>query len=316
MRRVTLLTAIALMLTLSFVAPVAADEAATDIPQYLQDISVTIRCGRASGSGVLKVTKDGQVWVWTCGHLIVHNRNEREVSTDSGKKTVVEFEDAQVVKFKTVGGRKVSEFIMDAEIIRYSHAEYGEDLALLRLRDTDFKPKASAKFWLDKKIPTIGSKLWHCGSMYGDIGSNSVTDGIISQHGRVLFGDKVFDQTTVTAYPGSSGGIVATHDKGLYVGMLVRGAGPGFNFIVPVRRMQKWAKKVGVEFAMDDKLPIPTDEELKKYPIDDANVRVVVTKPEGDKHHGKDALKFFLETKQPPVLSRKELLKELFKGLE
>ena len=67
----------------------------------------------------------------------------------------------------------------------------------------------------------------------------------MSQVGRVLDlgsgGGTVFDQTTVTAFPGSSGGGVFLTD-GKYVGMLVRGAGETFNLIVPVRRMPLHAR--------------------------------------------------------------------------
>ena len=68
-----------------------------------------------------------------------------------------------------------------------------------------------------------------------------MTSGIISQVGRI-HGKVEFDQTTVTAFPGSSGGGVYLQD-GRYVGMIVRGAGEGFNLMVPVRRMVRWAEK-------------------------------------------------------------------------
>jgi hypothetical protein len=268
----------ALLLTLTTMvsAPVSADPpkpARKNVPQYLQDISVTIRAGgggygSAEGSGVYKVTKDGQVWVWTCGHLIEHARSTRK--GDDGK-TFVEFQDVQILKKINEDGRKVGETNFDAEVIRYSHAEYGEDLALLRLRSRKaFKPTQSVEFYLDKEIPAIGTELLHCGSLLGTMGSTSVTNGIVSQQGRVLFNNVIFDQTNCACFPGSSGGIICLKDDGRYVGMLVRGAGETFGLYVPVRRMQVWAKKVGVEFAMNDKLPVPSDDELKKKPVDDS----------------------------------------------
>jgi Trypsin-like peptidase domain len=245
--------------------------AGKDVPQYLQDISVTIRAvsnisGGAEGSGVFKVTKDGQVWIWTCGHLIEHCRSERK---NPDGKTIVEFNDAKIIKVLTEDGRKVGELNFDAEVVRYSDKEYGDDLALLRLRSKAFKPPASAQFYLDKEIPAIGTKLMHCGSLLGQLGSNSVTNGIVSQLGRVLFNNTVFDQTNAAAFPGSSGGIICLENDGRYVGMLVRGAGETFSLYIPIRRMRAWAKKVGVEFAIDDSLAVPTDEELFKKPIDD-----------------------------------------------
>lgn len=281
MRKITFtgtICALLAMLALVIGGPAAEPSAAKDkvldgdVAQYLQDVSVTIRAnsssfGGAEGSGVFKVTKDGQVWIWTCGHLIEHVRTTRKGDDD---KTVVEFNDATIIKILSEDGRKVGELTFNAEVIRYSDKEYGDDLALLRLRSKKFKPPQSTHFYLDEKIPKIGTKLLHCGSLLGQLGSTSVTNGIVSQQGRVLFNNVIFDQTNAASFPGSSGGIVCQESDGAYIGMLVRGAGETFGLYVPVRRMQKWAKKVGVEFAMDDSLPVPTDAELKKKPVDDS----------------------------------------------
>lgn len=243
-----------------------------NVPQYLQDIAVTIRAtseygfGTSEGSGVLKVTKDGQVWIWTCGHVVQQLRTERK---NSDGKTVVDFNDAKVIKVLVEDGRKVGELSFDAEVIRYSDANHGDDLALLRMRSKQYKPSASVVFYDDEKIPAIGTKLLHCGSLLGQMGSNSLTSGILSQHGRV-FNNVVFDQTTCAAFPGSSGGVVSLEKDGRYIGMVVRGSGETFNLIVPVRRIKKWAYKTDVAFALDDSIEIPTDEALKKKPIDDS----------------------------------------------
>jgi S1-C subfamily serine protease len=239
-----------------------------DVPGYLQDISVTVHAGNAQGSGTI-VTRDGTNYVWTAAHVVAGLREIREIidPKTGGKKTVVEFRDAQIVKELTEDGRKVGEFSVDAEIIRYSNSETGEDLALLRVRKKNFVA-ASAVFYLDEKIPNVGSKLFHCGSLHGQVGANSMTSGIMSQIGRVLLGGIVFDQTTCTAFPGSSGGGVYLED-GRYIGMLVRGAGEGFNFIVPQRRLAKYAEKVGVKFTIDPTCAACSPETLKKLPIED-----------------------------------------------
>lgn len=239
-----------------------------DVPNYLQDVSVTIHSNRSQGSGTIK-TRDGINYVWTCGHVIRGLRTEREVidPKTGGKKTVIEFEDAKIVKELVEDGRSVGQVVMFAEVIRYSDAENGEDLALLRVRKKNFV-NVSVQFYLDEKIPALGTKLLHCGSLLGQQGSNSMTSGIVSQHGRVL-NNIVYDQTTCAAFPGSSGGGVYLED-GRYMGMIVRGAGETFNLIVPQRRIAKWAKKVGVEFALDDNVPVPSDDDLKKHPIEDS----------------------------------------------
>ena len=98
-----------------------------------------------------------------------------------------------------------------------------------------------------------------------------MTAGIMSQVGRVLnlgAGDgTVFDQTTVTAFPGSSGGGVFL-TNGKYVGMLVRGAGETFNLIVPVRRMKAWVKLRGIEWVLDPNAPMPTLEYIKNMEVE------------------------------------------------
>lgn len=286
--------------------PAEAEEAKPlKIAQYLQNVSVTVRTDRGSGSGVLVQTKDGQVWVWTAAHVVASLRRTREVLDDKGgKRTAVEFDDAKILRFNKDKdeGRIVGSFSVDAQVIRYSSSDFGNDLALLRLRDKDFKPLSSTKFYLNNDIPDVGEDLLHCGSLLGPFGSNSVTGGLMSQHGRVLDG-KIYDQTTATSFPGSSGGIVCLKSDGSYVGMLVMGAGEGFGLIVPVRRMKKWSHAVGVDFALDPAKEIPTDEVLFSKPIEDSGAGG--GNGAADKHGYKDrtesGLKFMLYDDRDPL---------------
>ena len=78
----------------------------------------------------------------------------------------------------------------------------------------------------------------------------------------------MFDQTTCTAFPGSSGGGVYLKSDARYVGMLVRGAGEGFNLIVPVRRMKEYCEKHKIMWALDKSVPMPTEDDLEKLPIE------------------------------------------------
>ena len=287
----------------------ACVQAQDKLVQHLQDISVTVKSpgayGESQGSGViitreLKTSTEGNDtevvnFVWTAAHVIDNLRSVRTVIEDGKTKSIIEFKDAQIVQELIEKGRKVGELKMDAKVLRYSDSENGEDLALLMIRKRNFV-SASAEFYLkDDQIIPIGTELFHVGSLLGQQGANSMTRGIMSKVGRVLSlgssGGTVFDQTTVTAFPGSSGGGVYMSDQngddsGRYVGMLVRGAGEGFNFIVPVRRMSSWAQKVKVEWALDSSIAAPSVTELLEQPIEDAGFTAKIDKEENNKSLG------------------------------
>lgn len=259
----------------ALILPISSQAADTttsvkDVSAHLQDISVTIRSGQAEGSGIIFTRKDsaGQTvnFVWTAAHVVADLRTERRVvSPDGGERTLVEFQDAHIIKNLVEDGRLVGTLQIAAEVVRYSDADTGEDLALLRVRKKNFI-QSTTTFYTGE-IPSLGTELYHVGSLLGEMGANSMTSGIYSQTGR-LINKTVFDQTTVAAFPGSSGGGVFLHD-GRYIGMLVRGAGETFNLIVPVRRMQAWAKSAKVEWAIDPSVAMPKSEELDRLPIED-----------------------------------------------
>ena len=294
MKSVASLFLVAALLVVTTVAP-AADN---PLVKKLENVSVTVKSGTGQGSGCMFTRKVGEEtvsYVWTAAHVVAHLRKVRSVIINGSPKAVVEFEDAQVVQEFRQGGRRIGEIKMDARVVRYSDAQQGEDLAVLEIRKRDFVPaETTIKFYTDAEIPPLGTELYHMGSLLGQFGSNSLTTGVISQQGRVLdlgANGVVFDQTTVTAFPGSSGGGVFLKSDGQYIGMLVRGAGEQFNFIVPVRRIKEWAKTAKVEWAFDQKVPLPSAEELKKLPIEDAGVVFNAEADRTSKPHG-DSLEF------------------------
>ena len=244
---------------------IRAADAPPSVPAHLQNISVTVQSDEGEGSGVIFTRKlaSGQPvsFVWTAGHVVAGLRYEHElVLPDGTKRTQVIFKDPTVKRRLVEDGREVGWDISDAEVIRYSNASTGEDLALLRVRKKGFAGESSVQFYIDDTIPAIGTPLFHVGSFLGDPGAGSMSEGVYSQVGRLLE-QTIFDQTSVVAYPGSSGGGVFLHD-GRYVGMVVRAAGPSFNLIVPARRLRAWAFASQVYWAIDPSVPAPTDEEL------------------------------------------------------
>jgi hypothetical protein len=273
----------AALLSLVALIPVSAEPPkAESVVDHLLNVSVTIRAGNAEGSGVVTNIK-GVNYVWTAGHVVEHLRNIKEVidPRTGTKRTVVEFDDAEVVKEDTTDGRKVGQMRYLAKVIKFSSANGGEDLALLRIRKKNLLPH-TVVFNKAVDIPGLGTDLYHVGSLLGQMGSNSITTGIYSQVGR-LHENVMYDQTSCSAFPGSSGGGVFFKKDGTYVGMLVRGAGETFNLIVPTRRMHEWAKKCNLQWALDYTVPVPSDDELDKVPPEDvsgvANMEKAATKP-------------------------------------
>jgi S1-C subfamily serine protease len=269
------------------------------VAEYLQNISVTIKSEgeyrRSEGSGVLITRKiDGKdiTFVWTCAHVVGNLRNVRTVVNEKGGSVkLVEFNDAQIVKELVESGRRVGEIKMDARVIKYSDYAHGHDLALLMVRARDYG-KESAKFYLNKESPIvpIGMPLFHVGSLLGQMGANSMTTGIVSQLGRVE--DKVeFDQTTVTAFPGSSGGGVYLQN-GTYVGMIARGAGEGFNLMIPIRRMKAWAQENKISWALDSNVKVPSLKEISLIPIESSGARA----SDSIKPKSKKDLNFLIKT--------------------
>jgi hypothetical protein len=273
---------LALTLALSLALP--GGTAVAGVPDDLQQISVTIKAGDAQGSGTIvtrKIGDDTVSFIWTAGHVVDNLRVVRKVITaDGGTRVRVEFRDAQIVQEFQQNGRRVGETKLDAKVVKFSDADFGEDLALLMVRRMNAYPlSVSAKFKTDVNyVPAIGVELSHCGSLLGQFGANSYTEGVLSQVGRTLemkgANVKVFDQVTAVAFPGSSGGGMFLKANGEYVGMLTQGVMKlqGFNFIVPVRRIHAFAKAAKIEWAVDPNAKLPTLAEIETMSVEDGGM--------------------------------------------
>jgi serine protease Do len=189
--------------------------------------SVMIDNGGGKGSGTLMVY-DGDVYCWTASHVV---RDSEEVT----------------VKQSIYQVHGLAGFVhVQAKVVARSD-EY--DLALLKLEPPVYHPDSELRF--ASHAPKVGGKLIHIGCLHGEPGYNSYSEGHVSYLNRPSppgIRATVLDQTTVMAYPGSSGGGVY-NEHGEYVGMLVAGAGPGWNLMVPVRAIRQWCKEEGIEWA-------------------------------------------------------------------
>lgn len=256
------------------------------LEQHLLNVSVTLRSEsastRAEGSGIIKTrirnlgkpNEEVINFVWTAAHVVKNLRKSEKIDDpDTGtQRSIISFNPARIIQESKEGGRRVGESRMDVRVIRYSESE---DLALLEILKRGFIVD-SVKFWhsmKNQKSPPPNTRLLHVGSMGGqELGANSLTFGRIASIGRIL-DNKPFDQTNVTASPGSSGGGMFLEynkpeingHKGECVGILtmgVRSGGDNFNFIVPMWRIENWAKKAGILWALYDNEKLPSQDAL------------------------------------------------------
>lgn len=270
-------TIVGFICVLLFTITTLANEAVDEI----QNCSVTIKSGMSEGSGtivsreIFKTNKKKEKviinFIVTAGHVVDDLRNVRTVIKDGKDYKIIEFKNASMVREEIQDGRRVGESKMDCKVIAYSNSDHGDDLALLMIVKHGYKDlDTNANFYLNDNLIKVGSQLWHCGSLLGQMGANSMTAGIMSQIGRIYQG-KVYDQTTVTAFPGSSGGgvFLIKDNEPLYMGMVVRGSGETFNLIVPIRRILDFAKRRNLEWIFDKSHKTPTLEEIEQIPIEE-----------------------------------------------
>lgn len=203
-------------------------------PQDLVNCNVYVETDTHEGSGVL-FTHNGEAYVLTAGHVIQPPDAEVSVTHVSGD-----------VEIK-----------VKADVLARSDDNH-HDLALLHLKTNVFKQIVE---FADDPPQEVGTELYHVGNFAGRAGLNSLSTGVISHVKRKIPGcDIEFDQVTVTAFPGSSGGGVYSK-TGQLVGLIVRLKGPNFGAIVPIRRIRAWAAEEGVDFVFDPCEPTPALEQ-------------------------------------------------------
>lgn len=243
----------------------------TEKRNIINDISsssVLIYSDGGFGSGV--VFKNGEdTFVWTDAHVVA-GAQEVFISVDlltGVPKIYVTYKDVFVVQEMYEQGRKVGETRHIAKIIRYSQTH---DIALLQI----YKKNAfasSVEFISNNEIPNIGDKLWHVGSMTGPKGANSLSEGIFSKAGRLrkyFVSDElvgiIYDQCSLSAHRGSSGGGVFRQSDGKCIGIVTEFLGKdtyGEFCITPARRLREFAKYASCEWAMNHIIKVPQTDE-------------------------------------------------------
>ncbi len=214
------------------------ENVATHSTEDFLAMSVKVSVGYGNGSGVLFTREvDGvtKTYVLTAGHVAA------QVGMSDDKRAAIRLEyrhEGLVVGFAECA----------AECVVYDD-QGGHDLALLEILQDDFRPLRICAVLHSGTVPRVGTEVAHVGCTRGLY--NSYSEGVISQT-DVDFRGKNLDQTTVMAYPGSSGGGVWIKETGELYGVLVQGIGPGINFIVPARHIIEWADRNGVEWIYED----------------------------------------------------------------
>lgn len=197
-------------------------------------VCVQIDTTNCYGTGIM-INRGGQAWVITAAHVV------DDVRTTNG------FTPVKIVT------RIAGQQSYTADVVVYSNAETGEDIALLRVRRSGEWPYSAT--FAGPEPPLPGTRVFHAGCIPGMEGLNSCTEGIVGLTG-LFYEDKEYDQTTFASWPGSSGGGVFD-SEGRCVGLVVRGAVLGSSLIVPARRIIAWAKQNKLEWLLDPDLPVP-----------------------------------------------------------
>jgi len=200
--------------------------------------------GQASGFIVVRENIDGQkrVFCFTAAH-VVEGRPEQNA----------------IRLFHFNGGHKAGKATFKARVVRFS---VKHDLALLLV---DCPPDFFKTSEFAHSNARLGDPVFIAGNARGEAYDGSVTQGFVSQRGVFMDGwpwGTDLDQATAIAVPGNSGGPVF-NTGGEVVGVLVGWAGlPGISLYVPLDKIEKWAKKDGISWAVRGSY-CPSDESLE-----------------------------------------------------
>ena len=251
--------------------------------QYQEMLKRTIcfRAGSAMDMGT--VVKNGdRVFAWVPAHAAVGSKCTMYLLTGFDEKSgptfkVISFFDG-ITAWKRVKQKKaeVTEIKWTGKILRLDE---DRDLAVLEIDVTKenrkYLPRSTTFGCLDKApakgLPVCALKPASFERYQKKLYRGEVTTGFMT-HTDVSVDSwpEPYDEASVESGPGSGGGCVYNLKTGDCLGMITMGkTTERITWFVSARSMRAWAKKKGILFAFDPTVPVPSDAELKKLPIED-----------------------------------------------
>lgn len=265
----TSLASVFLTVALVFAAalpPEAIKEAPQPGPEGVEALvnaSVLVVADGSKGSGFCY--RNGRSYIWTAAHVVVYNLVESAAEDPETGEPVKHrsFSKLTLVQHVYKDMVKVGTTERLASVIRYADMD---DLALLVV-DDDCWPTSSVTFAPADYRPRLGEAVWHVGSMHGDPGINSLTDGVISAIGR-LRENRPYDQMSVPCHPGCSGGGIFRKGDNKCIALLnrtvSRDAGSGSILCRPSRAIREFAVKAKCQWAVDGG-PVPAVDDAPLF---------------------------------------------------
>ena len=223
--------------------------------------NVEVHADKSVGSGVVYLNQD-KAFVWTCAHVVANNINT-VVCIDFHKNKLTGTQTKKplniLVKLFNNDFEEYGEVKVWAKIVRYS---YNDDIALLELsrnhvfhKGVDFPKCPNYKVY-------PGTKIFHIGSMSGEIGHKSMVEGIHGMSGLKLEDHKKYDRLGMNIQSGSSGGGVFEVNTGLCIGIVARSqdeVSKNQAYMIGWTRMVEFAKRLDCMWALDHRRSVPED---------------------------------------------------------
>jgi len=248
----------------------ANSSAPNDLDEPCVMISYTTAAGSVYGSGVSFINDDIE-FVWTAGHVVESaEKIETIVDPQTGESKVISsFDNVKVIKYIYNDEEKVGELIVFAEVIRYSDAVNGYDLALLKTKHKI--TKRGTEFF--EEVVNVGQEVYFIGSPMGPPGYNSYITGMVAANKRGVSGFNHntntpivnLDQYNLAITGGASGGPVFDLKSNRLMGLVVRAgtSQPSIAWAVPSKVIIKFAKENDCEWAITNKVKVPDNFRLR-----------------------------------------------------